>query len=518
MMYWGLAGISGVCTKARLLVKSTLGATTFGTALATAASSDSTAIVNVRDYGAKGDGLNNDTDAFHAASLAVMSAGGGTLFIPAGTYIVGKQDYMGPGTAYLCYKPRPIIQIDNCRAPVIIRGEAGTVLKAADGLKFGAFNPVTTTPHYDSSMPFINFSYKADAYVMVQVSGNTDVTISDLQLDGNIMGLEIGGPWGDVGRQCWASGIGAMQNEKLTVKNVHTHHHGLDGIQIGYTNLRPNSVETPTALDNVVSEYNARQGLSWIGGIGLNAVNCKFNHTGKSRFSSPPGAGLDIEAEDSVIRNGTFTDCEFSDNSGCCIVADTGDSANILFSNCSIWGTTNWSLWPSKPYMRFVNCDIHGSIVNLYGSVADEKAAVQFTACTIDDAISPSYGPSYASTFLMTAFNAGNVILDGCTISALRSMSLLAVSRNFSQPLVLRNCVITHGYAAANPGGPCCTLIGANLENVQFKESFAVKPAATYAIVCVNVTVQDNVSVSGPYVLCKISPKTGRIPPGTYRE
>jgi hypothetical protein len=168
--------------------------------------------------------------------------------------------------------------------------------------------------------------------------------------------------------------------------------------------------------------------------------------------------------------------------------------------------------------MRFVNCDIHGSIVNLYGSVADEKAAVQFTACTIDDAISPSYGPSYASTFLMTAFNAGNVILDGCTISALRSMSLLAVSRNFSQPLVLRNCVITHGYAAANPGGPCCTLIGANLENVQFKESFAVKPAATYAIVCVNVTVQDNVSVSGPYVLCKISPKTGRIPPGTYRE
>lgn len=45
-------------------------------------------IFNVRDYGAKGDGSTLDTAAIQRALDAAHAAGGGTVYIPAGTYIV----------------------------------------------------------------------------------------------------------------------------------------------------------------------------------------------------------------------------------------------------------------------------------------------------------------------------------------------------------------------------------------------------------------------------------------------
>lgn len=45
---------------------------------------------NVRTFGAKGDGTTVDSAAFQAAINAASTAGGGTVFIPGGTYVVGN--------------------------------------------------------------------------------------------------------------------------------------------------------------------------------------------------------------------------------------------------------------------------------------------------------------------------------------------------------------------------------------------------------------------------------------------
>jgi hypothetical protein len=49
------------------------------------------AMINVRDYGAKGDGTTNDTAAIQAAITAATANGQSTLYIPTGTYIVKSQ-------------------------------------------------------------------------------------------------------------------------------------------------------------------------------------------------------------------------------------------------------------------------------------------------------------------------------------------------------------------------------------------------------------------------------------------
>src|SRR5581483_2372780 len=46
---------------------------------------------NVKDFGAKGDGITEDQAAFKAALVWLGSRGGGQLYVPAGTYILAKE-------------------------------------------------------------------------------------------------------------------------------------------------------------------------------------------------------------------------------------------------------------------------------------------------------------------------------------------------------------------------------------------------------------------------------------------
>jgi len=55
-----------------------------------AASAAGESVFNVRDFGAKGDGTNLDSPAINQAIDAAAQAGGGTVLVPAGTYLSGS--------------------------------------------------------------------------------------------------------------------------------------------------------------------------------------------------------------------------------------------------------------------------------------------------------------------------------------------------------------------------------------------------------------------------------------------
>ncbi len=46
-------------------------------------------VFNVKEYGAKGDGVSLDTKAINKAIAACVKAGGGTVYVPPGTYVTG---------------------------------------------------------------------------------------------------------------------------------------------------------------------------------------------------------------------------------------------------------------------------------------------------------------------------------------------------------------------------------------------------------------------------------------------
>src|SRR5690606_35962902 len=47
-------------------------------------------LINLREYGAVGDGVTDDTEVFNAALDDVERNGGGTIYFPPGTYPVGN--------------------------------------------------------------------------------------------------------------------------------------------------------------------------------------------------------------------------------------------------------------------------------------------------------------------------------------------------------------------------------------------------------------------------------------------
>jgi hypothetical protein len=468
--------------------------------------------INIKeDCGAKGDGKTNDTAAFQEASRKIQKAGGGTLIIPPGTYLVGKQEHV-PGQ-FPYFRAAPIFSVSGLKF-LRIEGRQAK-LRLAAGLRFGSFDKDNGEPYYPPKMPFVDPRYAAVVGTMLDVAGCDNVVIRDLELDGNVSELVIGGQFGDTGWQLPASGIFIRNCKNVTIERTYSHHHALDGIMIGWYGLKEQDPAAPHTLTDCVFEYNGRQGLSWIGGRGLTVRRCKFNHTGRAQnggkpFGSAPGAGLDIEAEESICRDGYFEDCEFINNAGCGMVADSGDGGYSRFVRCLFWGTTNWSAWNAKPGLVFEDCVFHGSVVHAVGSDSPDKAT-RWIRCKFED--KPWQGQKPYGSFLAEINgNLANVRFEACTFTANDRRSIWCNGKG----AVFADCSVTHKASGINPNDFQCLIRGAKLVGCRFREEFSSDTKATWFIVVDGTEVAEGkeTTVDGPHVRWgHPGGPVGKIPP-----
>lgn len=371
--------------------------------------------ISVKDFGAVGDGTTNDTIAFNAAAAAIQAAGGGKLIIPNGTYIVGLQTFT---TGFGFGATNNPISLTGCTKPVIIEGN-GAIIKWASGLYFGSFDKYTKSPVVQTSP---NSTLGQLGYMFL-FNGCASVKITDLELDGNVSTYVIGSPYGDTGWQLAAGGIESYASKAFLCENVYAHHHGQDGFIIAWAGITTADNAYPHYMNNCRSYYNGRQGLSWVGGNHLVAVNCDFSHTGKNGYLvSAPGAGVDIENESGVLQNGTFINCRFFDNYGVGMVSDgtATTSKQMSFYSCQFIGTTNWASWSDQQQYVFRDCLFVGSVVRPGGNATYPELASQFYNCyfTFQTSYSPS-GVVYESSNQRFEFDySNNTLFDTCTFNA----------------------------------------------------------------------------------------------------
>lgn len=372
-------------------------------------SAKSFVVKDIKSFGAKGDGKTNDHAAFEKAAQYFNGRGGrGKLLISKGTYLIGKQEYSKGVPGQSAYQGYDVLHFSGVKN-LVIEGVKGAKLKYRDGLRFGAFNPRTGEPHMHGNNYFVQGEWAASIGHCIFLDNAKGVTIKNLELDGNNEKVILGGVYGDVGRQLPHYGIFIQNSKSVTVEGVSVHHFALDGICV--SNKASKSEDDIKLLNNAF-EYNSRQGLSWIGGNDLKAKGCKFNHTGQGKFNSAPGAGVDIEAEVGPVRNGKFEDCEFINNIGCGMVADSGDSGYCEFKECTFWGLDAWSVWVRKPGFTFRDCTMYGSFVHGY-SATNEKEATRFIDCHFEDKAYKGKEPH--GLYLVESNGVNRMSFNGCT-------------------------------------------------------------------------------------------------------
>ena len=81
-----------------------------------------TNVVSLKDFGAKGDGITDDTAAIQAAHAAICAAGGGDLLYPAGTYLIQPVSGVNTSTFQICSNMH-ITLADG--ATILVKSDAG---------------------------------------------------------------------------------------------------------------------------------------------------------------------------------------------------------------------------------------------------------------------------------------------------------------------------------------------------------------------------------------------------------
>jgi hypothetical protein len=407
----------------------------------------------------------NLTDNFIALSNSINKLGGNTtVIIPKGIYIIGKQS-LGLDGVYL--SGHDVVSLKNCNN-VKISGMKGTKFIYANNLKFGSFNPQTGELH-PAILPFYDKKYIAQIGCALRTTNCNNIEFNNIEIEGNINNTIIGGKWGDTGYQLWHYGVYISNSKNIKVTNINAHHFALDGISVSGSGRE----EMNISLNNCKFEYNGRQGFSWIGGKGVVATNCKFNHTGKSKIQSSPGAGLDIEAEGgNEVINGQFINCEFINNSGCGIIADTGPSKNINFKGCTFIGVSNWSVWVQKPSYTFNKCTFNGSFVHGY-ITTDFKEATKFYNCIFED--KKYKGQDVYGGYLLESDGRKKMIFEDCifTTNVKKVMWFNGVStKNDEEKAIFKNCTINVNNKNLAQGDFYTVMRKMILENLTLNQNF----------------------------------------------
>jgi polygalacturonase len=223
------------------------------------------ASLNVRNWGAQGDGSSDDTAAFQAAIDALPTAGG-TVYVPDGDYVID-----------------PTVNV-RLRSNMHLQLAPGAILRAKRN---------------SAERAYVLMVYKVSN---VEISGGRIVGERDTHL-------------GTTGE--WGHGVMVRGSTRVTVRDIHISRCWGDGISVGAAMVTgsPYVVSDDVVIANVVCTGNRRQGLSIGRSANVKVYDSEFSDT----HGVSPGCGIDVEPDNADLGSATtvhIENCLIRNNEG----------------------------------------------------------------------------------------------------------------------------------------------------------------------------------------------------------
>ena len=196
------------------------------------------AVVSVKDHGALGDGVTDDTASIEAAAAALRAIGGGTLFFPHGTYVIVAMD---------------LVNMNNCLIDL-----GGSTLTTTD----------------------------ANTSWLVRLRTSNNCKVINGVLEGNRAGRVLNTPLVGNPHNLFVRG-----GSNIVIENVVSNNAVGDGFYVLGEVAVDNTTHPNIDLISCHAATNYRQGLSFIEWTTANVVGGSYN----GQTGGDPQSGIDIE-------------------------------------------------------------------------------------------------------------------------------------------------------------------------------------------------------------------------------
>lgn len=345
---------------------------------------------NVKQFGAKGDGVSDDYYALLSVVKKINQDGGGKMYFPPGTYYI-DQYHSGVGQ-------KENLTFLNCKG-LKIYGKKATISVKGD------YHRKTTRKSH-------RFSFSSHASIIpIFIENCEDVKIKNIEINGNVDKMTRDKVLAET-----ASHLVIIKSSKnVVLKNLFLHHAGCDGLVFREGKMTNENIN----CYNVVCSNNARLGVT-IGAL-KNAVfkKCSFINTGYTDgkyVGHLPMAGMDIEpnSRTSTVKDITFENCRFENNKHSqMVLSHVSTTSDVTFKQCSIVSNANnhrYSVIVNSKNIVFDSClfTLKG-LSAIYPMWHNDGASSSYYNCVIK-----AEGRGMVGIDSPKAPN-NNVIVSGCT-------------------------------------------------------------------------------------------------------